>query len=410
MYVYVETTTDIQSLTSNKTQFLYEDKVHFSDAGEVTLLTLVQDAVFMYPTKNTQGIKEIIPLGVDEQGNNIGVEGFYLDDEELLFTNKKPYVVYGYIGVGSGKTVTFEAGARVHFHENSGIIVGTGGTMIVNGEESIDKKLMEGEVVFEGDRLEPGYENIPGQWGAIWLTSGSTQHQFHHATIKNATVGILMDFNDETNDPTLTISNSQIHNSAAANLWGKTAYIVAKNTVFGNAGQYSFIGSIGGDYKFTHCTFSNYWEKSFRSTPAVLINDYTTLSDGTNFIKPLKNVTFENCIIDGNQLIEFYVEQQGNEPINFNLDHTSIKFESSNNSVNNNPFFDWTNSVYNQLYRNLEAAFVGPEKNDMRINQKSEFIEKGDIKIGLTVPKDLIGEQRNYPPDLGAYQHIQFEN
>ena len=93
MYVFVETTADIQQLTSSNTQFLYEDKIHFSDVGAVTLMTLVQDAVFLYPEKDGQGIKETIPIGIDEVGNSIGLEGFYLDDNELIFTNEKPCVV-----------------------------------------------------------------------------------------------------------------------------------------------------------------------------------------------------------------------------------------------------------------------------------------------------------------------------
>ncbi|CAI8165887.1 MAG: Uncharacterised protein [Bacteroidota bacterium] len=406
MYVYIETTAEINELTQNNTQFLYEDKLHFSDVGEVTLMTLVQDAVFLYPNKNSEGIKESIPIGNPD--DNIGIEGRYLEDNELIFTNEKPYVVYGYMGVPSGKTVVFEAGARVHFHENSGLIVGDNATLIVNGNTSTDPEAMEGEVIFEGDRLEPLYDNIPGQWGAIWLTAGSTQHQFNHATIKNATVGILMDYNDETTSPTLTLKNTQIYNSAAVNLWGKTAHIYAENSVFGNAGQASFFGNIGGKYEFTHCTFANYWNKSFRSSPTVLLNDYTPIDSETNFIKPLEKATFNNCIIEGNQFVEFFVEQEGNVPVNFKLNHTAIQFESSNQSVIDNPFFDWENTdYYAQIVRNATPSFVFPEENDLQITQESDFILKGDTSIGALVPTDLLGIQRTSPPDLGAYQHIE---
>ena len=409
MYVFVETTTDIKQLTSANTQFLYEDKILFSDIGAVTLMTLVQDAIFLYPEKDDQGIKESIPIGIDDVGNTVGLEGFYLDDDELVFTNEKPYVVYGYMGVPSGKTVTFEAGARIHFHKNSGIIVAKDATMIVDGTVSNDPEKLEGEVVFEGDRLEPLYDFIPGQWGAIWLTAGSTQHQFNHATIKNASVGILMDFNDETNSPTLTLENTQIHNSAAFNLWGKTAHISAVNSVFGNAGQSSFAGTIGGKYDFRHCTFANYWNNGFRSTPAVLLNDYTQLADGSKFIKPLTEATFENCIIEGNQFVEFYVEQEGSDAINFYLNHTAIQFETSNTTIVNNPFFDWeNNSYYNQIIRNGNPAFVLAEDNDMRISQESEFIGKGDASV--VVPVDLAGKARTSPPDLGAYLHVIIED
>lgn len=408
MYVYIETTADIGELTQNNTQFLYEDKLHFSDVGEVSLMTLVQDAVFLYPTK-VNGIKESIPIGNPD--DNVGIEGRYLADNELIFTNEKPYVVFGYMGVPSGKTAVFEAGARIHFHENSGIIVGSNATLLVNGEASTDPEAMEGEVIFEGDRLEPLYDNIPGQWGTIWLTEGSTQHQFNHATIKNATVGILMDSNDGTANPTLTLKNTQIHNSASINLWGKTAHIYAENSVFGNAGQGSFFGNIGGNYHFTHCTFANYWNKSYRSTPAVSLTDYVPIDSETNYVRPLEKATFDNCIIKGNQFVEFFVEQEGAEAINFKLNHTAIQFESSNQSVIDNPLFGWDNTdYYVQIIRNATPSFVLPEENDMRISQKSDFLQKGDSTIGSQIPTDLLGVQRTSPPDLGAYQHISVED
>lgn len=407
MYVYVETTADISKLTATKTQFLYEDILRFADVGKVTLMTLVQDAVFLYPEKDSNGIKESIPIGIDDKGNTLAIEGFFLDDENLVFTNEKPYVIFGYMGVPSGKTVVFEAGARIHFHSNSGIIVAKDATMRVNGTPSSDPIIQEGEVVFEGDRLEPLYDDIPGQWGAIWLTSGSTQHEFNHATIKNAAVGILMDYNDETENPTLTLKNTQIYNSAAANLWGKTAHVYAENSVFGNAGQTSFFGNIGGKYRFVHCTFANYWNKSFRTTPAVLLNDYVRLTDDTTFTSPLEEASFDNCIIAGNQFVEFYAEQAGTDPFVFNLNHTALQFESSNQSVIDNPFFDWNNTTYyNQIIRNGNPAFVLPEENDMRISQESDYIQKGDATIGLQVPVDLAENNRTSPPDMGAYQHV----
>jgi hypothetical protein len=407
LYIFLETTADINELTQNKTQFLYEDKLHFSDVGVVTLMTLVQDAVFLYPKKDANGIKESIRIG----DTDVGLEGRYLEDDELIFTNEKPYVVYGYMGVPSGKSAVIEAGARVHFHKNSGLIVGENASLIVNGEASADPELMEGEVIFEGDRLESLYDNIPGQWGTIWLTAGSTQHQFNHASIKNATVGILMDFNDETPNPTLTLKNTQIHNSASINLWGKTAHIYAENSVFGNAGETSFYGNIGGNYHFVHCTFANYWNKSFRSTPAVLLNDYVPIDSETNVIKPLEKATFDNCIIEGNQFVEFYVEQEGTGSFNFKLNHTALQFDSSTQSVIENPFFDWENSnYYTGIIRNGTPSFVLPEENDMRIAQDSDFIQKGDAGIGAQVPTDVLGVQRTSPPDLGAYQHVIIED
>ena len=337
--------------------------------------------------------------------------GFYLDDDELIFTNEKPYVVFGYMGLPPSKTVDFEAGARIHFHKDSGIIVANNATMIVDGTASSDPEALEGEVIFEGDRLEPLFDDIPGQWGAIWLTAESTEHKFNHATIKNATVGVLMDYNDESADPTLTLKNTKIYNSASVNLWGKTAHIYAENSVFGSAGQFSFFGNIGGKYEFVHCTFANYWNKSFRTTPAVLLNDYTPIDSDNNFIKPLTQANFHNCIIEGNQLVEFFVEQEGTDPLHFKLNHTAIQFESSSTTVVDNPYFDWDDAMfYNQLIRNATTGFVLPEEHDYRINQESDFIGKGNQTHADLVPLDLLGKDRSNAADLGAYQHVIIDN
>src|SRR5690606_41737140 len=71
-----------------------------------------------------------------------------------------------------------------------------------------DPVLLENEVIFEGDRLETSFSNIPGQWGTVWLTDGSTANELNYLTIKNATVGILMDHNDGTSDRKSTRLNS----------------------------------------------------------------------------------------------------------------------------------------------------------------------------------------------------------
>src|SRR5690606_1934355 len=135
IFVFIETTVDINSFPGNL-QFLYTDAIEF-DAGsnlqKVELVTLVQDAVFLYPQRFEDGTIETLLLGVDEDDNEIRIEGFFLDDDHLTFTNEKPYVIYGYAAVPSNKTLTVEAGARVHFHENSGILVANQATLKANG-------------------------------------------------------------------------------------------------------------------------------------------------------------------------------------------------------------------------------------------------------------------------------------
>ena len=408
IYVFIETTVDIKDYAANAPEFLYNDQL-LVDEQTVELITLVKDAIFLYP-KREDGFKEMIPLGTDEEGNEFGIEGFYLEDDELVFTNERPYVIYGYAGVPSKKTVRFEAGARIHFHDNSGLIAAESSSVHVLGEQSADAEMQEGEVIFEGDRLEPFFENIPGQWGAIWLTAGSTNHIFRHATIKNASVGILMDYNDETENPTLVLEQTQIHNCSAVGLWAKTGHVRAVNSIFGNAGNASFFGNIGGSYEFTHCTFANYWNRSFRSTPAVILNDYVPISETEDFVMPLEKAVFANCIIDGNQTVEFGVEQKGDQELSFSLDHTALRFSPADETIYENPYYDFSSStLYPKLILNKQTAFHQPSTNDFRISQESEVIGLGKSTHAASVPVDLNGVDRTNLPDLGAFQHLIFE-
>ncbi|MCB0469460.1 MAG: hypothetical protein KDC51_02255, partial [Flavobacteriaceae bacterium] len=215
MYIFVETTIDITDFINSGT-YLYTDQIQFDSGANqqnVELVTLVQDAVFIYPDQdNTTGIIETLTLNVNGEMVETEIQGRYLEPSELNFTNEKPYVIYGYAAVPNGETLTVEAGSRLHFHADSGLLVAEGASIQVNGALSSDPETMENEVIFEGDRLEPLYEDIPGQWGTIWLFDGSVNNSINYATIKNATVGILSDGNPDEATPKLTITNSQLYN------------------------------------------------------------------------------------------------------------------------------------------------------------------------------------------------------
>ena len=173
--------------------------ISYSIAGaneqRIPLVTLVKDAVFLYPSTLANGSKESLLLGLDEQGNELRIEGFILNDDELNFTNEKPYVIYGYAAVSEGKVLSVQEGARLHFHKDSGILVGSGGSIKILGSLSEDPVLLEKEVIFEGDRLEPEFSEVPGQWGTIWLAPGSVENEISYLTLKNATIGILAEGN-----------------------------------------------------------------------------------------------------------------------------------------------------------------------------------------------------------------------
>jgi len=401
LYIFIETTASIAE--ANPADLLYTDQILFDSGAnlqKVELVTLIQDAVFLHPKRFDDGTTETLPIG----GENI--YGFFLDDNDLvngneyLFTNQKPYVIYGYAAVPSGKTVTFEAGSRVHFHADSGLILGPNASINVNGSRSITDKL-ENEVIFEGDRLEPEFSDVPGQWGTIWLTSGSTNHKVNHLTIKNATIGLLIQNNDET---TVDIKNTQIYNCSNYGVLAQTAKINGENMVINNAGQASLACTYGGDYKFTHCTFNNNWNSS--SQVSVLVNNY--ILGAIPEAKPLTAATFNNCIIYGSYSNEMFLNKKSGAAFEYQFNNCLLKFDNTSNQYTNNPEYQFNTDPnhYNNIILNKDPKFLNVSQNKFNIEETSAAFAKGDA--AYLIPLDIMGKTRTLPPDLGAYQNKLF--
>ena len=408
LYIFIETTYDIAP--TNLNEFLYVDDLIF-DQGvneqRIPLVTLVKDAIFLYPSTGSDGSKESLLLGLDEAGNELRIAGFVLEDSELSFTNEKPYVIYGYAGVAANKTLTIPAGARVHFHKDSGILVGTGGSIKINGLLSSDQELLENEVVFEGDRLEPEFSEVAGQWGTLWLAPGSVENEIAYLTIRNATVGLLVEGNPESTIPTASIKNTQVYNSATVNLWGRNTSIAAENLVVGNAGTYSLYCNFGGSYSFLHSTIANYWSTGFRTGPAVRVDSFITNGDGNTEGADLLRADFRNCIIDGNTARELALATTQDYQFNYLFSDCLLKFTDTGGQFSNDPLYDFENTdFYTNLYFNANANFFNTVKNDFRIGPDSEAAGKGDPSTALLVPLDVLGIDRTAQPALGAYQQV----
>src|SRR5690606_2938451 len=209
------------------------------------------------------------------------------------------------------------------------------------------------EVIFEGDRLEPLYEDIPGQWGTIWLFNGSVENEINFATIKNATVGILVEGNQDAPIDKLTINNSKLYNHSNFGVLGRATSITAENVVFNKSGQSSFAGTYGGKYNFTHCTIANYWSNSFRQFPSVLLNNFVVDENEVVFTNDLVEANFNNCIIYGNDNPEVILEEENGSTFNFKFTNCLIRFQNSgNNFTGPNYDFDdvnlYDNCIFNQ--------------------------------------------------------------
>lgn len=398
LYIFIETTADITD--TDPGDFLYTDQIQF-DSGtnlqEVALVTLIQDAIFLYPKQNSDGTKEKITI------DGKPVDGFYLNENDavsgnqLLFTNQKPYVIYGFAAVPESKTVTFEAGARVYFHANSGLYVDSKASLQINGAVSATDKL-ENEVIFEGDRLESLYDDIPGQWNSVILSNGSKNHSINHLTLKNAITGLH--FKNPDNDTTIQIKNTQIYNCAEYGILAQNAHINGENIVINYAGLSGLSCVYGGSYVFTHCTFNNNWQNTSHFAVS-LSNTLTGMSPVSN---DLVQATFNNCIIYGSSTNEFNLSKSTTAAFVYQLNNCLLKFSGSTT----NPDYQFkTDAVhYNQIILNENPRFFNISQNKFNIDNTSSAFAKGNQ--AYNIPQDIIGKTRTLPPDLGAYQSAAF--
>lgn len=414
MFVFIETTASIAD--ANPDDFLYTDQIQFTSMNgvqSVDLVTLIQDAVFIFPNRPLEtGIKETLVVN----GMPSDIEGHELTDEELNWTDEKPYVVYGYALVPNGKVLNIDPGARVHFHAESGLIVDKAGELHINGDVSTTEEL-ENEVIFEGDRLEPGFSDVNGQWFGILSFSETAGNLINHLTLKNAIYGILLQRVDMTQDgtPKLTINNSQLYNCSAFGMLAIHANVNSQNLVANNCGQAS-VGLVqGGTYHFKHATLANYFN-AFNQVPLV-VNDYFDY-DGIRYISSL-SATFDNSIMWGSNSygisLENVVFDEALDPLltfNVTFNKCLIKLFDSSGQLEDKglyPFDDndpvrasYVNSIISEDSNDPKPDFRDPNKNDLRLGDDNEVNDLG-FEAGVTV--DVLGLARTSPPDLGAYEY-----
>lgn len=417
MFVFIEVTSSI--LDANPVDFLYTDEIQFYSKNnqvlqKVNLVTLVQDAVFIYPERTGSPNNfsyEIANLGLNSNGNPLNIIGSNLSNndpingDELLWTNQKPYVIYGYAVVPNGQTLVINKGAKVYFHANSGLLVNKTASLQINGTKSE-------QVVFEGDRLEYSFSETPGQWGAIvFLSEINDNNWIKYATIKNASVGLFMQpfelYQDNPpsilGSPNILIENSRFYNHSNIGILGRNATITGKNVVINNCGEASLACTFGGSYNFTHSTINN----SFNSTKqtSLVLNDYRKISQTTFDTRNLQ-ANFNNCIIYGSNSRNIFLDKKGSN-FNFTFDHCLIKFNSQNLSDTQN-LYVFTNNTY---YKNCSIT-----DNSTTHNPKYKNVNRNQLwpTQDLNLPfnplfangLDINEQPRASNTNLGAYQTI----
>jgi len=313
-------------------------------------------------------------------------------NQTVTWKADKPYVVYGYAVVDSTAKLIIEAGARVCFHNASGLWIYKNGTLKVNG--TIDQK-----VIFEGDRTELYYDDIPGQWDRIWINESDQDSEINWAVIRNGFTGIQAETLVKRGAGKLKINNTVINNMTGYGLLTKYYTIEAGNLLIYDAGIQSLYLSAGGNYDFRHCTFSNFWNKSVRSTPSVRLSNYFTSTDasGNSFrIKgDLSKAYFGNCQIIGNKSEELLFENDLSAgTFNYQFDHSALQTQVLTDVTHNNVRLSF------QYYRLPIDTVIPAVRNIGSLENISSS------PLPATLMYDLFGQDRTKDgkPDAGAIE------
>lgn len=367
--------------------FVIEDFIEFVTNGNrqrITLTAWGQNAIYYTPTSFNRGLPDFTCL--------TGPCSDAVPPVDITWTDSLPIVVYGFIAIDTLDQLTIEAGTKIHFHNSGGMWVYRGGTLKVEGTK-------EKPVIFRGDRLEPGFEDLPGQWDRIWINEGAV-NEINYAIIQNAFVGIQAEALFLNGNPTqlgnLSLKNTIIKNCSGVGLLTAYFNVVAENTVISNCNEYNAVVQGRGNWRFDHCTFANYTGGSSRETQAVFIkNNYSV---GSTIFVDTPNVAIRNSIVYGSAETEFNIEVINNGSANVSVLNSILKTDE--NTSDANKYISILKNPPNEIFNDVDG-------DDFELYDNSRARNIGNVTIGSSIPQDLNNKPRPSSdglPDAGAYE------
>ncbi len=336
---------------------------------------LVSDSIIF----NTNGITQSVKLVA--WGQDANYLGNVVLPCDATWFNERPYIIYSSILVDTLCQLFIEKGTRIFATKNTFIY--TKGTIIAEGTP-------EERIVFRNDRLEPMYENIPGQWGGIIFLEGSHGNFMDFTVIRNAEYGIRLGSPDQDTIPDVVLKNTIIENMSKSGILAFTSDLYAENVLVNNCIEFICGNVAGGNYSYRHCTFANYGTNFIRKAPSFYITDNILLDDNSTNVGDIF-VNLHNSIVDGDMEDELFFDLTGGTDYRFTFNNTMFKTTIS--------ALDTLDNILNE-----DPKFVDPARYNYRLDTLSPAKDKG-IFIGIDT--DLDGNPRDEIPDLGAYERFE---
>lgn len=373
--------------------YLVEDAIDFYLAGDAAgsprqslpLTAYGRNAVY----HNPDHLLRVPTTDADGRPDTIDFPYSIIDCD--TWDHTRPHVIMGYAVVDSDERLQLRSGDELYFGTNAYLWVYDGGTLDVRGTRARP-------VLFTSMRHDGWYDTLPGQWGYIWLSSGSRDNHIEWARVENGVAGIVVDTNVNSN-PTLTIRNSVVENHSYAGIVGQGAYIDGDNLLVDNCGANLLNLRYGGRYRFTSSTFANYWRYESRSDASVVINNYYYSAGGDLILRDIQLAQFDNCIIYGpyvgrDSVGELHLDKADGAAFNVTLSHCVLKTFG----------IDSADCPERHLIINRDPQLVDPTGHNYHLGEESPARGAGDASL-VRQPVDLDGRLRQTPPSIGCYEY-----
>ncbi|HVZ97596.1 MAG TPA: hypothetical protein VG847_12015 [Chitinophagaceae bacterium] len=341
---------------------------------------LVQDSILISYNGNQKYVQ------LQAYGQNANFLRSVIIKGNVSWNKTLPYVVLGGILIDSNATLSIPQGVRVYLHADAPFLVN--GTLVVNGTR-------QDSVVFNSDRLDADYKDLPAGWPGIFFGSSSKNNYLDHAIIKNAYQGIIVQDPSVNANPKVRLSQCIINNVYDAGVLAVNSAIAADNCLISNCGSNIEL-LLGGNYSFVNCTvasYNNYYIT--HSNPVLQASDDATQNGVTQPPQPFMAL-FQNCIFWGdlgNVDNEIVLDKEGNS-FTANFDHVIYKAKEavanatfSSSLVNTDPLFDSIDAAHSYY--------------DFHLKDNSPAIGAG---VPTSFPLDLDDLPRADPPAMGCYE------
>lgn len=364
-----------------------------------SLFSYALDSLMFMSNGNRSSVKL---LGVGRSAhlvNNLSITG------DTLLTSQRPYLVFGYIHIPEGKTLTIGAGTKIFMHSGANIIAD--GKLIIDGTPDNPVEIRGDRFDNINDVAQTPYSQMPNQWGGIYLQNPAESHKISNARIHGMSTGIML-VGAYRSTPSLRLSGSVIHNSGRYGIYSQMADLTVENTEISNCGE-SCMLVIGGSTYLAQSTIANYYRFATRKTASLRVVN-AVIQNGMTQTFPIDAFVAENSIVFGQNGEELELVADSSSLFNIFFSHTLIKGVEVQAPYFSNCLWarsrNYSNAVDTVFKCTSVADIATTGYYNFRLDSLSFARNCASQAVSAKYPYDI----DNYPrtadtrPDLGAYE------